>query len=93
MQEKSVEVDGEELCWVVLFGAAVRLVRKMTALAAEPDHVCTRPPLYANLFLFFCLALYCISRIVLMVQMVRCLFFLTPDAFQATWAASLPHFG
>lgn len=83
--EKS-RVDDEE-------AGDARIVRKMTALAAESEHVCTRPPLYVNIFLFVCLALYCISRIVLMVQMVRCLFFLTPDAFQATWAASLPHFG
>jgi hypothetical protein len=37
--------------------------------------------------------LYCISRIVLMVEMVRGLFYMTSDAFKATWAASLPHIG
>jgi hypothetical protein len=51
------------------------------------------PSLPAKLFLALCVVSYCISRIVLMVEMVRGLFYLTPDAFKATWAASLPHFG
>jgi hypothetical protein len=51
------------------------------------------PSLCARLFLALCVVLYCISRIVLMVEMVRGLFYLTPDAFRATWAVSLPHFG
>ena len=52
-----------------------------------------RPPVYAKLVLVICLILYCASRIVLMIQMVRCLFFLPREAFFATWAAGLPHFG
>jgi hypothetical protein len=51
------------------------------------------PSLSAKLFLALCVVLYCISRIVLMVEMVRGLFYMTSDAFKATWAASLPHIG
>jgi hypothetical protein len=57
---------------------------------SEENHTSSLP---AKLFLALCVVLYCISRIVLMAEMVRGLFYLTPDAFKATWAASLPHFG
>ncbi|KAK5737881.1 hypothetical protein LTR17_006319 [Elasticomyces elasticus] len=33
------------------------------------------------------------SRLVLIVEMLRCLFFLQPEAFQATWTANIPHIG
>ncbi|KAK5703066.1 hypothetical protein LTR97_004012 [Elasticomyces elasticus] len=33
------------------------------------------------------------SRLVLIVEMLRCLFFLQPEAFQATWASNVPHIG
>jgi hypothetical protein len=33
------------------------------------------------------------SRLVLMVEMFRCLFFLPPEAFVTTWTANIPHIG
>ncbi|KAK4921655.1 hypothetical protein LTR49_010941 [Elasticomyces elasticus] len=41
----------------------------------------------------FVSVVYVASRLVLIVEMLRCLFFLQPEAFQATWAASIPHIG
>ncbi|KAK4565920.1 hypothetical protein LTR86_003769 [Recurvomyces mirabilis] len=38
--------------------------------------------------------MYAVSRLALMVEMFRCLFYLPPDAFKATsWAMSIPHIG
>ncbi|KAK3074583.1 hypothetical protein LTR53_002861 [Teratosphaeriaceae sp. CCFEE 6253] len=39
------------------------------------------------------MAAYIVSRMILIVGMIRCLFFLPPDAFLATWAANIPHIG
>jgi hypothetical protein len=68
----------------------INVQRRNNGADSEAD---ATPSLCAKLFLALCVVLYCISRIVLMVEMVRGLFYLTPDAFKATWAASLPHFG
>jgi hypothetical protein len=68
----------------------VNVQRRNNGADSEADDT---PSLCAKLFLALCVVLYCISRIVLMAEMVRGLFYLTPDAFKATWAASLPHFG
>ena len=37
--------------------------------------------------------LYAIARLVIVVEMCRCLFFLTPEAFLATWTVNIPHIG
>lgn len=36
---------------------------------------------------------YCFSRLVLMIEMVRCLFYLPPAAFVTTWTTNIPHIG
>lgn len=41
----------------------------------------------------FTLAIYSIARVALIVEMIRCLFYLPTDAFTATWTASIPHIG
>lgn len=38
-------------------------------------------------------AIYTISRLAIIVEMVRCLFYLPPEAFTATWTANMPHLG
>jgi len=37
------------------------------------------------------IGVYSVSRLVIIVVMVRCLFYLPPDSFTNTWAANLPH--
>lgn len=37
--------------------------------------------------------LYAISRLIIIGEMVRCLFYLPPEAFVATWTANIPHVG
>ncbi|KAK3691645.1 hypothetical protein LTR37_018524 [Vermiconidia calcicola] len=39
------------------------------------------------------IVLYSLSRLALMVEMIRCLFYLPPSAFVTTWTANIPHFG
>ena len=39
------------------------------------------------------IGLYGISRVVVIVEMFRCLFYATPDTFISTWTANVPHFG
>lgn len=37
--------------------------------------------------------LYGVSRLLLIAEMIRCLFYLPPEAFTATWTADIPRFG
>ena len=37
--------------------------------------------------------LYILARIILIVEMFRCLFYLPPDAYTTTWASNFPHIG
>lgn len=38
-------------------------------------------------------ALYTLARVILIVEMVRCMLFLPPEAFVTTWTANIPHLG
>jgi len=40
---------------------------------------------------YFTLGLYIIARLFLIMELFRCLFFLSPSALVATWASSIPH--
>ncbi|KAF2724005.1 hypothetical protein K431DRAFT_344149 [Polychaeton citri CBS 116435] len=40
---------------------------------------------------FLGLCAYVVARLVILVEMVRCLFYLPPAAYKATWTATLPH--
>lgn len=37
------------------------------------------------------IGMYSVSRLIIIVVMVRCLFYLPPESFMNTWAANLPH--
>lgn len=37
------------------------------------------------------IAIYSVARVALIVEMIRCLFYLPSDAFTATWTANIPH--
>ncbi|OTA70093.1 hypothetical protein K449DRAFT_2081 [Hypoxylon sp. EC38] len=43
--------------------------------------------------ILFCLLLYILARLFLLVEMIRCLFFLPPEAFIDTWSNGFPHWG
>ncbi|KAI1767508.1 hypothetical protein GGR53DRAFT_482088 [Hypoxylon sp. FL1150] len=40
-----------------------------------------------------CLVLYTAARVILMVEMVRCMLFLSPEAYVRSWAGDVPHLG
>lgn len=42
---------------------------------------------------YFSVALYTLARVILIVEMVRCMLFLPPEAFVTTWTANVPHLG
>jgi hypothetical protein len=46
--------------------------------------------LFRSWFLFITL-LYILARVFLIIELFRCLFFLLPSAFVATWVSSVPH--
>jgi hypothetical protein len=51
-----------------------------------------RESLAFRLFVTYCVVpLYIIARLFLIVELFRCLFFLPPSAFVATWVSSVPH--
>lgn len=49
--------------------------------------------LVVDFFGWFVVGTYTIARLILIVEMFRCLFYLPPDAYVATWTSSLPHIG
>lgn len=38
-------------------------------------------------------AVYCLARVILIVEMGRCLFYLPPEAFLTSWVVNIPHIG
>lgn len=42
---------------------------------------------------FLPVGLYTLARIILIVEMFRCLFYLPPEAFLTTWTTNIPHIG
>ncbi|KAI0137871.1 hypothetical protein F4776DRAFT_89573 [Hypoxylon sp. NC0597] len=52
---------------------------------------CLRLPVVV--VVLFCLLLYILARLFLLVEMIRCLFFLPPEAFIDTWSNGFPHWG
>jgi hypothetical protein len=44
-----------------------------------------------KVFIYFFIVLYIAARLFLIVELFRCLFFLPPSAFVATWVSSIPH--
>jgi hypothetical protein len=48
--------------------------------------------LEAQMMVFFLVVfIYILARLFLIVELFRCLFFLPPSAFVATWVSSVPH--
>ncbi|KAI1140263.1 hypothetical protein F5Y05DRAFT_311046 [Hypoxylon sp. FL0543] len=43
--------------------------------------------------ILFCLLLYVLARLFLLAEMIRCLFYLPPEAFIDTWSNGFPHWG
>lgn len=48
---------------------------------------------WATWLLYAGLGAYCVMRVVLIAEMVRCLFYLPAAAYTTTWAANIPHVG
>ncbi|CAG8953244.1 hypothetical protein HYFRA_00003447 [Hymenoscyphus fraxineus] len=42
-------------------------------------------------FMLLCVVLYVLCRLFIIVEMLRCLFFLPPSAYIVTWATNIPH--
>lgn len=63
-------------------------------LHGKDDFESEGPGYYVGGLIFSgCCVLYVGSRLVIIVEMIRCLFYLPPAAFVATWTNNFPHFG
>jgi len=62
-----------------------RRLSKSFKLSMDFDHVFPRS------LLFLIVPLYVLARLYLIVELFRCLFFLSPSAFVGTWVSSIPH--